>query len=84
MCIKIGITQGTANRDVLKRAMGFKGYEVRVQKLVHGTLEEVYYLEEYLHELWSHKKYKSPWSFGGHTELFELDDNIIKSIPTTV
>jgi hypothetical protein len=84
VCIKIGITQGTSNRDVLRRATGFKGYDVRVQKLVYGTLEEVYYLEQWLHEKWSEKKYKSEWHFGGHLELFELDDEIIKSIPTNV
>lgn len=81
VCIKIGITQGTSFKDVIKRAGGFKGYEARLQKLVKGTLEEIFYLEEYLHELWAHKKYKSPWAFGGHTELFELDDEIIRSIP---
>jgi hypothetical protein len=84
VCIKIGITQGTANRDVLKRAGGFKGYDVRIQRLVYGTLEEIYYLEEYLHELWADRKYKSEWKFGGHSELFELDDEIIRSIPTNV
>ena len=81
VCIKIGITQGTSFKDVIKRAGGFKGYEARLQKLVKGALEEIFYLEDYLHELWAHKKYKSPWAFGGHTELFELDDEIIRSIP---
>lgn len=83
-CIKIGITKGTSNRSVIERSAGFKGYEVRVQKIVKGTLEEVYHLEQWLHELWAHKKYKSPWKFGGHTELFEIDDEIIRSIPKNV
>ncbi len=83
-CIKIGITKGTSYKDVSKRAAGFTGYETRVQKIVKGTLEEIFYLEAYLHELWAEKKYKSEWRFGGHTELFEMDPAIIKSIPNNV
>ena len=84
VCIKIGITKGTSNRDVLKRTSHFTGYETRIQKLVFGTLEEVYYLEQYLHEVWRYKQYTSEWKFGGHRELFELDSEIIKSIPSSV
>lgn len=84
VCIKIGITKGTSNKDVIGRTSHFKGYDTRIQKIVHGTLEEVYYLEQYLHELWSDKKYTSEWKFGGHSELFELDQEIIRSIPDTV
>ena len=80
-CIKIGIAKGRNWKDVIRRSNGFKGYEIRIQKVVHGPLEEIYYLEQYLHELWSHKKYTSAWKFGGHTELFELDDAIIRSVP---
>lgn len=80
-CIKIGIAKGRNWKDVIKRSAGFKGYEIRIQKVVPGPLEDIYYLEQYLHELWSHKKYKSPWKFGGHSELFELDDEIIRSVP---
>lgn len=83
-CIKIGITKGKSNRDVLKRTAHFKGYETRIQKLVYGTLEEIYYLEQYLHELWEHKRYYDSHKFGGHTELFNLDDEIIQSIPAKV
>lgn len=80
-CIKIGITKGTSYKDVSKRAVGFSGYDIRVQKIVKGTLEDIYYLEEYLHEKWSDEKYKAPHKFGGHTELFNLNIDIIKSIP---
>ena len=80
-CIKIGIAKGRNWKDVIKRSSGFKGYEIRIQKVIPGPLEEIYHLEQYLHELWAHKKYKSPWKFGGHTELFELDDEIIRSVP---
>lgn len=83
VCIKIGITKGTSNKDVLKRVSHFKGYETRIQKLVFGTLEEIYYLEQYLHEKWAHKKYTSKWKFGGYSELFEMDDEIIRSVPKT-
>ena len=82
-CVKIGIAKGTSNRDVLKRAGHFNGYEVRVQKVVKGRLEDIYYLEQYLHELWSDYKYTSEWKFGGHSELFEISKlpEILKSIP---
>lgn len=82
-CIKIGITKGTSNKSVVKRSFGFKGYDVRVQKIVHGTLEEVYYLEQYLHELWSDFRYTAGHKFGGSTELFELKNEIIQSIPSS-
>lgn len=84
VCLKIGITKGKNKTDVFKRFNGFKGYEARVQKLVYGTLEEVYYLEQYLHEMWDHKRWTSPWKFGGHRELFEIDTDIIRSIPDKV
>lgn len=80
-CIKIGIAKGRNWKDVIRRANGFTGYEIRIQKVVHGRLEDIYYLEQYLHELWSDRKFTSEHKFGGHTELFELDNDIIKSIP---
>lgn len=82
-CIKIGIAKGRNWKDVIRRSGGFTGYELRIQKVVPGTLEEIYHLEQYLHEMWQHKKYKSAWKFAGHTELFELDPEIIKSVPAT-
>lgn len=82
-CIKIGIAKGRNWKDVIRRSNGFKGYDIRIQKVVHGRLEDIYYLEQYLHEKWSDRKYKSEWKFGGHTELFELDDAIIKSVPSS-
>ena len=83
-CIKIGIAKGNSYRDAIKRAGGFKGYEIRIQKIVQGGLEDIYYLEQYLHELWAHKKYIPKEKFGGYTELFEMDPEIIRSIPKTV
>lgn len=80
-CIKIGITKGSSYKSVNTRARGFKGYDLRIQKIVKGRLEDIYYLEEYLHERWADFKYKSEWTFGGHTELFTMNDEIIRSIP---
>lgn len=82
-CIKIGIAKGTSWKDAVKRARGFKGYDLRIQKIVKGTLEDIYYLEQYLHEKWSEFRYTSSHKFGGHTELFVLNNDIIKSIPST-
>lgn len=82
--LKIGIAKGTAYRDVIKRAAGFTGYDLRIQKIVKGGLEEIYHLEQWLHEKWSHKRYYGSHKFGGHTELFEIDNEIIKSIPDEV
>jgi hypothetical protein len=79
--IKIGIAKGSNFRDVIKRAAGFKGYDVRIQKIVKGPLEEIFYLEQYLHELWSEKRLKPTHKFGGHTECFEVDSEIIRSVP---
>lgn len=81
--VKIGITKGTNFRDAIKRSLGFTGYEIRIQKLVQGTLEEVFYLEQYLHELWLDEKYKPTQKFGGHTECFNIAalPEILKTIP---
>lgn len=83
-CIKIGITKGTSNKDVLKRVGHFKGYDTRIQKLVFDSLENVYLLEQHLHNKWKHKKYISEWKFGGYSELFEIDNEIIKDIPLKI
>ena len=73
MCVKIGITKGKTWKDALKRSSGFKGYEIRIQKLVQGTLQSVNELEFALHEKYKAYKYTSEWAFGGHQELFQLD-----------
>jgi hypothetical protein len=83
-CIKIGIAKGRNWLHVVKRANGFKGYDLRIQKTVTGRLEDIYYLEQYLHEIWSHKRFIPAQKFSGWTELFEIDPEIIRSIPNTV
>lgn len=72
-CVKIGITKGTNFKDAIKRSNGFKGYEIRIQKLVKGTIYDVWKLEKYLHNKFIEYKYTSLTRFGGHTELFTLD-----------
>lgn len=81
--VKIGITKGTNFRDAIKRSMGFKGYEIRIQKLVKGPLEEIFYLENYLHELWQDESFRPSVKFAGHTECFNIEmlPEILKSIP---
>jgi hypothetical protein len=85
-CVKIGIAKGKDWRHVIKRAGGFTGYEIRIQKTVTGNLEDIYFLEAYLHELWNEHKYIAPHKFGGHTELFDIAKlpEILKSIPSKV
>jgi len=85
-CVKIGITKGTSNKDVLKRSRGFTGYEPRIQKEIAGTLEEVFNLEQYLHKKWQNFRYLDSHKFGGYSELFQIEKlpEILKSIPTKV
>lgn len=82
-CVKIGITKGRDWRHALKRAKGFNGYDVRIQKTVVGRLEDIFYLEDYLHELWSEYRYYGASKFGGHTELFNIEKlpEILRSVP---
>jgi len=82
-CLKIGITQGSTWKDALKRSSGFGPYEARIQKTVAGTLYDVYKLEQYLHECWADLKYLPKEQFGGWQECFEINKDIILSIPNT-
>ena len=82
-CVKIGITKGRNWKAAIKRSSGFRGYDIRIQKIVSGTLEEVFYLEDYLHELWVEHRYHGASKFGGWTELFTIDKlpEILSSVP---
>lgn len=82
--LKIGITKGKGWQAALKRSSGFTYHEIRIQKTVVGRLEDIYYLESYLHEKWADFKKEMPEKFGGWTECFEINDDIIKSIPKSV
>ena len=79
--LKIGIAKGRTWKDVIKRSKGFKGYDIRIQKVVNGPLEEIYYLEQYLHEQWQEYRLEPSEKFGGYTECFQVKNEIIKSIP---
>ena len=82
-CVKIGIAKGRNWKDAIKRAGGFKGYDIRIQKIVSGRLEDIYYLEQYLHELWGEYRYYDTLKFGGHTECFKIEKlkEILTSVP---
>lgn len=71
-CLKIGITKGTSNKDVITRGSQFRHYELRIQAVFKATLEEVYHLEQYLHEKHQKDRVKPKLKFGGHTECFSL------------
>jgi len=77
-CIKIGITKGKSWKDAIKRAKGFEGYDIRIQKIVESTLEEVYFLEQYLHEKYSEFRFNPQHKFGGATECFNI--SILNSV----
>ena len=85
-CVKIGITKGKDWRHAIKRSGGFTGYDIRIQKTVAGNLEEIYYLEDYLHELWAEHRYYGTTRFAGHTECFALEklSEILASVPVNL
>jgi len=72
-CIKIGITKGSSYKAVSSRAGSFRVYEHRVQKIIKGTLEEVYNLEQTLHREFESQRYYPAELFGGHTECFNIE-----------
>ena len=76
-CIKVGIASGKDWRHVIKRARGFKGYDLRIQRTYHGSLYEVFCLEQMLHRKYAHDKFKPEHKFGGHTECFNIDSKIL-------
>ena len=79
--LKIGIAKGTTWKDAVKRSFGFKGYDLRIQKIYHGTLKEVWELEQALHTKWAHKSKKPSVKFGGYSECFEICNEIIATFP---
>jgi len=81
-CIKIGITKGKSYKAVSTRAGGFGAYEHRVQKIITGTLEEVYNLEQTLHLEFAQHRFYPTEHFGGHTECFHI--SILKDVLNVV
>lgn len=81
-CLKIGITKGTSFKNVAKRSRGFKNYDIRIQKTYADTLYNVWVLEQALHEEFKEYKFKPSHKFGGHTECFQLNMDIVEKIPS--
>jgi hypothetical protein len=71
-CIKIGITKGKTWKDAIVRSQGFTNYEIRIQKIINGTLQEVYNLEQALHAEFADDQHRPEHSFGGRTECFNI------------
>ena len=80
-CIKVGIAKGKNWKDVIRRSLGFKNYELRIQRTYHNTLYEVWKLEQLLHAHYEEDRYSPEFKFGGHTECFKIDSKILKDIP---
>mgnify|MGYP000944549083 CR=1 FL=1 len=80
-CIKVGIAKGKDWRHVVKRSGGFKGYDLRIQRTYASTLYEVYQYEQRLHKAFEKDSYKPKQKFGGHTECFTIDSDILKAFP---
>jgi len=81
-CLKIGIAKGTNFKDIIKRSKGFTNYDIRIQKTYVDTLYNVWNLEQFLHTHFAEYKYKPSEKFGGHTECFEICNEIIQAIPS--
>lgn len=81
-CLKIGIASGKNWKDVLRRSRGFNNYDIRIQRTYHSTLFNVWTLEQALHAEYAHYHYKPMEKFGGHTECFEIKNEIILAIPS--
>lgn len=71
-CIKIGITQGKTWKDAIVRSKGFTNYDIRIQKIIDGTIEEVYNLEQALHQEFAEFRFNPSINFGGKTECFSM------------
>ena len=81
-CLKIGIAVGKTWKDVLKRSRGFKGYDIRIQKIYHDTIYNCWKLEQALHKEFQKYQFKPTEKFGGHTECFHIKNEIILAIPS--
>ena len=80
-CIKVGIASGKDWRHIIKRSRGFKGYDIRIQKVWSSTLYNVWAHEVYLHEIYKDDKHVPMFKFGGHTECFKIDSLILQDFP---
>ena len=79
--IKVGIAAGKDWRHVIKRARGFQGYDLRIQRTWASTLYEVFCMEQKLHAMFSSDKFEPAHKFGGHTECFKPTSKILEEFP---
>jgi len=79
--IKVGIAAGKDWRHVIKRARGFQGYDLRIQRTWTSTLEEVFNMEQMLHAKFLDDKLEPSHKFGGHTECFKPTSKILEDFP---
>jgi hypothetical protein len=79
--IKVGIAAGKDWRHVIKRARGFQGYDLRIQRTWTSTLEEVFHMEQKLHAKFLVDKLEPSHKFGGHTECFKPTSKILEDFP---
>ena len=79
--MKIGIAKGSTWKDAVRRSSGFRGYELKIQKIYSSTLYDVWQREQALHEKWKHKRKSPSIKFGGHTECFEICSEILDDFP---
>ena len=80
-CIKVGIASGKDWRHVVKEQRGFQGYDLRIQRTFHGSLYEVFCIEQMLHKKFEFDRFKPSHKFGGHTECFKIDSKILDEFP---
>lgn len=79
--LKIGIAKGRTWKDAVKRANGFRGYDLKIQKIYSSTLKECWELEQDLHKRFEHLRKSPSIKFGGHTETFAISPEIIEAFP---
>jgi hypothetical protein len=80
-CMKIGIAKGKTWKDAVKRSFGFKGYDLRIQRIYSSTLFDVWSREQALHAKWKHKQKIPLVHFAGYTECFEICPEILADFP---
>ena len=79
--IKVGIAAGKDWCHVIKRARGFQGYDLRIQRTWTSTQEEVFNMEQMLHAKFLNDKLEPSHKFGGHTECFKPTSKILEEFP---
>lgn len=79
--LKIGIAKGKTWKDAIRRATGFRGYDLKIQKIYSSTLEDCWAKEQSLHKKFEHLRKSPAIKFAGHTETFIISPEIIEAFP---